>query len=638
MLRHSTPSPDPTLLGIEAGGTHTVALAVGGGSAAPIRQEFGPANLYLLDDGQLVRRLRTIARAMPRPDAIAIGMSGARTPTDHARVRRAAARAWPGIPCYATSDLETALMAADAAPPARRAPRVASTRATSPAQARASKRDAAQAVARVLVVSGTGSCCFGRSADGTTARLGGWGHIIGDKGSGYDITVRALTAIVRVGDRRGTWPALGQRFLAALLLNDPHDLVTWAQAASKSDIAGLALEVFRAAEAGDEIAAAVLASTVETLATDGVACARLVARAGAPVQFVLAGSVLLKQPAFARRVAASIRAAWPGASVSGLEAEGVWGAVELARRQLALAGTSLPRRAPVSPVAAGAQALASPLSGLLRSPTEQRNPRSMDLDMRPVPDAVALMLEEDKRIPRALLAERDAIARGVSLITRAFARGGRLFYVGAGTSGRLGVLDASECPPTFNTPPDMIQGVIAGGPTALWTAVEGAEDDADAGGRAIASRGVTPRDVVVGIAASGRTPFVWGALAEARRRGAKTILLCFNPHVIVPKGQRPTLVIAPDVGPEILTGSTRLKAGTATKLVLNVFTTLSMVRMGKVRSNLMIDVRATNTKLRDRAVRIVVALTGADHDAALAALERSRWNIPAACTRLASPR
>ena len=200
------------------------------------------------------------------------------------------------------------------------------------------------------------------------------------------------------------------------------------------------------------------------------------------------------------------------------------------------------------------------------------------------------------------------------------------------------MLDASECPPTFNTPPGMIQGVIAGGPTALWTAVEGAEDDADAGGRAIASRGVTPRDVVVGIAASGRTPFVWGALAEARRRGAKTILLCFNPHVIVPKGQRPTLVIAPDVGPEILTGSTRLKAGTATKLVLNVFTTLSMVRMGKVRSNLMIDVRATNTKLRDRAVRIVVALTGADYDAALAALEQGRWNIQAACAGLATSR
>ena len=281
---------------------------------------------------------------------------------------------------------------------------------------------------------------------------------------------------------------------------------------------------------------------------------------------------------------------------------------------------------------------AAPLSALLRSPTEQRNPRSMDLDRLSVTDAVTLMLEEDARISPALLAERAAIARGVSLIVRAFKQGGRLFYVGAGTSGRLGVLDASECPPTFNTPPAMVQGIIAGGPTALWSPVEGAEDDPVAGGRAVASRGVTRRDVVVGIAASGRTPYVWGALGEAKRRGAATVLLCFNPHVTIPRATRPTLVISPDVGPEVLTGSTRLKAGTATKLVLNVFTTLAMVRLGKVRSNLMVDVRATNVKLRDRAVRIVEALTGADYHTARAALEKTGWTITAACARLAAPR
>jgi N-acetylmuramic acid 6-phosphate etherase len=219
---------------------------------------------------------------------------------------------------------------------------------------------------------------------------------------------------------------------------------------------------------------------------------------------------------------------------------------------------------------------------------------------------------------------------------RAFEQGGRLFYAGAGTSGRLGVLDASECPPTFRTPRDMVQGIIAGGPTALWSSVEGAEDDATAGSRAVASRGVTRRDIVVGIAASGRTPFVWGALGEARRRGAATVLLCFNPHVTIARGERPTLVIAPDVGPEILTGSTRLKAGTATKIVLNVFTTLAMVRLGKVRSNLMIDVKASNTKLRDRAVRIVQELTKADHGAARAALEKTGWNIQEACAGLES--
>jgi N-acetylmuramic acid 6-phosphate etherase len=209
-----------------------------------------------------------------------------------------------------------------------------------------------------------------------------------------------------------------------------------------------------------------------------------------------------------------------------------------------------------------------------------------------------------------------------------------LFYVGAGTSGRLGVLDASECPPTFRTDPEMVQGIIAGGQRALWEAVEGAEDDPAAGARAIEYRGVNGRDTVVGIAASGRTPFVWGALREAKHRGAATVLLCFNPNVIIPRADRPTLVIAPAIGPEILTGSTRLKSGTATKLILNIFTTLAMVRIGKVLGNLMIDVKASNIKLRDRAVRIVRELAGVDYPTAEAALLKSQWKIKAACARL----
>jgi N-acetylmuramic acid 6-phosphate etherase len=209
-----------------------------------------------------------------------------------------------------------------------------------------------------------------------------------------------------------------------------------------------------------------------------------------------------------------------------------------------------------------------------------------------------------------------------------------LFYVGAGTSGRLGVLDASECPPTFRSSPDLVQGIIAGGQEALWQSGEDAEDDADAGGRAIEFRGVTRRDVVIGIAASGTTPFVWGALRAAKRRGAATVLVCFNPFLKIPRALRPVVVIAPNLGPELLTGSTRLKAGTATKQLLNMFTTLAMVRLGKVRSNLMIDVNPANVKLRDRAVRIVRELTGADYEAAQAALERSGWVVKKAAGRL----
>jgi len=270
------------------------------------------------------------------------------------------------------------------------------------------------------------------------------------------------------------------------------------------------------------------------------------------------------------------------------------------------------------------------------SPTERRNPRSLTLDRLSVSDAVTLMLSEEAKVTRALLGKRALLAKAVNAVVRAFQAGGRLFYVGAGTSGRLGVLDASECPPTFRVEPTMVQGIIAGGEVALRKSVEGAEDDAGAGAAAIRQRRVGRKDTVAGIAASGTTPFVWGALSEAKQRGAATMLVCFNPHLDIPAAWRPDIVIATDLGPEVLTGSTRLKAGTATKLVLNILTTLAMVRIGKVMSNLMVDVRPTNEKLRARAVRIVRELTGRDGPSAERALRESGWEIREACRRLSS--
>ncbi len=256
----------------------------------------------------------------------------------------------------------------------------------------------------------------------------------------------------------------------------------------------------------------------------------------------------------------------------------------------------------------------------------------------PLEGAIELMLAEDEGLPRALRAQRRRLAAAVQCVVRAFRRGGRLLYVGAGTSGRLGVLDASECPPTFRTRPGQVRGIIAGGAKALTTSVEGAEDDFEAGGRALRRRRVNARDVVAGIAASGRTPFVWGALREARRCGAATILITCNPNLRFLPGTRPDIVIAPDVGPEVLTGSTRLKAGTATKMILNLLTTLSMVRTGKVASNLMVDLKPSNTKLRGRAVRIVQELAGVSEEAARTALERSGWVISRARRALARRR
>jgi N-acetylmuramic acid 6-phosphate etherase len=258
----------------------------------------------------------------------------------------------------------------------------------------------------------------------------------------------------------------------------------------------------------------------------------------------------------------------------------------------------------------------------------------MELDRMPLGKAIRLMLSEDAKIPQKLLREVKKIEVVTKAIAQAFRRGGRLLYVGAGTSGRLGVLDASECPPTFRSPPERVQGIIAGGEVALRKSVEGAEDNLGAGAKEVQSRKVNGRDVVVGIAASGTTPFVWGALREAKRRKATTVLVCFNPHLKISRPFQPTIVIAPSLGPELLTGSTRLKAGTATKLLLNIFSTLAMVKSGKVIGNLMVDLNPANVKLRDRAARIVQELTGANYASARKALKRSGWVIKKAVARL----
>jgi N-acetylmuramic acid 6-phosphate etherase len=595
------------VLGIECGGTHTVALAATGQGIELSRSEFGPANLRLLSDAELQRHFRVIARKMPRPNALAIGMAGARTEQDRKRIRDAAAGAWKGVPCTATNDLETALKAA---------PRIEGVEGN------------------VLVLSGTGSCCFGQTNDGRSVKVGGWGHILGDKGSGYEIGLRGLKAVIYHYDRDGQWPVLGERLLRLLLLNEPNQLIDWVQTASKSEIAALATEVFAARDTRDKIASDILAAAADSLARDGAACAARLVGANGRVRFVLAGGVLTKQPRFAQEVARALREMRPGSDVSVLERESVWGAVELAGTVESGRRRSGGPTARTNKIRADRLAFTA-VSSLRKSPTELRNPRSMKLDRMAVRESIQLMLGEDARLPAALLKEIGAIEKAVTLVARSLKNGGRLFYVGAGTSGRLGVLDASECPPTFQSPPEMVQGIIAGGQRALWQAIEGAEDDPQAGARAIMFRGVRGRDIVVGIAASGRTPFVWGALDEAKRRRAATVMLCFNPGLRVPPALRPNVMIAPNIGPEILTGSTRLKSGTATKLILNMITTLAMVRLGKVMSNLMIDVKASNVKLRDRAARMVCELTGSEYDAAVRALEKSGWRIKEACRWLA---
>ena len=257
--------------------------------------------------------------------------------------------------------------------------------------------------------------------------------------------------------------------------------------------------------------------------------------------------------------------------------------------------------------------------------TEQPNPASESIDALPTEEVLRIMNAEDQKVAAAVAAEIPAIARAVDTIVSALQHGGRVFYIGAGTSGRLGVLDASECPPTFSVPPEMFQGIIAGGEPALARATETTEDDPAIGARDLAVRGFRPEDVLVGIAASGRTPYVLGAVAEARRLGAKTISITCTPDSELARGV--DIPIAPLPGPEIVAGSTRMKAGTATKLVLNMLSTAACIRLGYVYGNLMVNVQPKNSKLIDRARRIIARATGATYERSGELLAASGNNV-----------
>lgn len=260
--------------------------------------------------------------------------------------------------------------------------------------------------------------------------------------------------------------------------------------------------------------------------------------------------------------------------------------------------------------------------------TERRNPDSMNVDLMSTREIIELIHREDEKAVRSIDSQIDNLEQAVELTVQAFRQGGRLFYVGAGTSGRLGVLDAAECPPTFSTPPEMVQGIIAGGWDALRRAVEKAEDFPENGAQAIQERGIQEQDVVAGIAASSTTPFVIGALEEAKRIGAKTLFITCNPN---PKSlPEIDVIVTLAVGPEVITGSTRMKAGTATKLALNILTTTSMIRIGKVYQNLMIDLTATNKKLEDRSRRIIHTLTGLSYEEAEMLIQKANGRLKTA--------
>lgn len=598
MKRKKTSVPSYAL-GIECGGTRTSALRLREDGQASPRREYPAANLRLIGDEQLGKLFQQIAKQHENPKCVGVGMAGVRTQEDRNRVRRQVRLAWPSAKMYITDDLETALAGA---PESRHS-------------------------AQILIVSGTGSSCIGEGKDGKQVRVSGWGHLLGDEGGAYGIGLAGLRMMVREADREGKPSRLLQSLLRRLGLSSLEELVSWCQKASKAEVAGVAVTIFSAWKRGHPGCRKVICQAVDFLAADATACYE---RMGKPasVQFLLSGGCFARQPRFREAMVEALQVRAPGCEVSPILPDGAKGAALLARKH---GKVEAEKRAGKSSELDVMRILPEPIA---TSPTERRHPRSMHLDRLSIQEGIELMASEDERLPAAILSQAAAIEKTIRWTVKSLRAGGRLFYVGAGTSGRLGVLDASECPPTFGVDAERVQGIIAGGTPALQRSVEGGEDSATAGALEMERRRVSEKDFVLGIAASGKTPFVWGCLAAAKKARAKTALLCFNSHLKFAPQAKPDLVICPQVGPEVLTGSTRLKAGTATKMILNMVTTLSMARLGKVAQNLMIDLAPGNAKLRDRAVRILMELVDCSSETARKTLEANDWQVKKACSKL----
>ena len=434
----------------------------------------------------------------------------------------------------------------------------------------------------ITVNAGTGSAVTGRRGQ-KIEKAGGWGQLLGDKGGGYNLAVQALRLVLSDYDQDHEVDELGQSILRQLCLNRLEGLVSWASDADKMSVAKLAPVVFASARNGHEEMQRAIEDGARLLAKFAFAVAKRLALAAPQVK--LLGGLFHYHSEYGKLFEGYLSEILPDARVSVCEESGALGAAWLAAHDLPVFSE---RRV---------ESYSLDLDGLAKAATEQRNPRSANLDKLATSELVDLFISEEEQVTHALSTGRAQLVAAIDLVAGSLQNGGRLFYVGAGTSGRLGVLDASEIPPTFGAAPELVQGIIAGGASALHSAVEGAEDQTEEGALAVIERGVTSRDVVCGISASGRTPYVLGALTQAREIGAKTILLTCNPARRREVESAWHLEIDLATGPEIVTGSTRLKAGTATKLVLNIISTCAMIRLGKVHENLMVDVQGFESEI-----------------------------------------
>jgi N-acetylmuramic acid 6-phosphate etherase len=570
------------VLGIEGGGTKTewVFIAHDGDTQKTVDRGMLPAaNLKLIEPEALVWMFRVLPT---NPTHVGAFLAGCGSDADRIKLRSLAQRVWPDARIAVGSDRWSGFAAAFG------------------------DGDG------ITVIAGTGSAVTGRRG-GKVEKAGGWGHVLGDKGGGYHLALRGLRLALLNYDLTHRVSPLAGNILRELGLNRLDDLVDWAKTADKMSVAKLVPVVFAAARDGNPDMIGEIESGARTLAGYTHAVAQRL-ELDAP-QVKLLGGLFAHAAEYVDLFKKYAAQSLPRTKVEVCATSGAIGAAWLAAKDDV---RHFRHDEPEEEIETDILELAAAM-------TEQRNPRSAEIDRLPTGELIDLFVSEEKSVELALAACRDALAKAVDVASEALKNDGRIFYVGAGTSGRLGVLDASEIPPTFGAPPELVQGIIAGGSRALQHAVEGAEDQDDYGAWTMRERGVTARDVVCGLTASGRTPFVLGALGEARRIGAKTMLVTCNPA----RKRQETWDVEIDLptGPELVTGSTRLKAGTATKLALNIISTCGMIRLGKVKGNLMIDLNVSNVKLRDRAVRLVSHVRKCSYDEAESLLASHDWKV-----------
>ncbi|PJF32309.1 MAG: hypothetical protein CUN51_01385 [Candidatus Thermofonsia Clade 1 bacterium] len=556
-------------IGIDGGGTSTKFALVDADLNLIGRAERGGANPNVvgLEAARmaLAEGVRAMLEAADVPlsavRGIGAGLAGLDRPADHARFSALFAELFPNVPAVLDNDAVPVLY-------------TASGRAFG-----------------IVTISGTGMIALGVNEHGQRARSGGWGHYA-DHGSGYVVAREALHALFSAYDQ-GEESALGTAILARLGLSAVPELVEWLYAPERrvNDVAALATEVVRLAETGDLSAVRILCQAAQALANAAATVATRLNFGDQAFPVVLSGSLFAHSKVLRDFFAHALQSQHPRAYLTQAAHSAEIGAAMMV---MAAQGIALPTSQPPQP----AQTRIPP-----RRATERRHPLTYGAHRRPTLDFLTAMNIEDSRIAHLMQPILPALAALVDEIGVRFREGGRLIYVGAGTSGRLAVLDAAECVPTFGTQPEQVVAVLAGGMPALTLAVEGAEDDRAAGGAAITALDVGALDSVIGVAASGSTPFVIGALEAAKALGALTG--CVVNVVESPIAALVAHSICIATGAEVLMGSTRLKAGTAQKLALNMLSTGAMLRAGRIYENLMTDMRAANVKLRERAAVIV---------------------------------